>query len=548
MPRWERAKTGLLLKHEAISAVRWISQREAGVSSSSPTPLNAPALTLELVYKAYDIPRIQELALSAISQSVIIADANHADVPIIFANEAFVELTGYALDEVVGRNCRFLQGLDTSPDTREQIRAAIAARQPFSGLILNYRKDGSAFWNDLSLTPINDGEMGRFVIGVQRDVTEQLDLEARLRESQRMEAIGKLSGGIAHDFNNILALILGNAEIIAAEADDGSLARDAANDIMDAADGGSKLIARMLQYTRGEGGENEEVPINEVIEALVTLLSRTIGEPVRLETDLSPAVGRVTLDRTLFESALLNLALNARDAMPSGGTIHISSRRRANAGPTLGTAAVIAVSDSGVGMDDATKSRAFEPFFTTKHAGRGNGLGLAMVYNFVKQSGGDVSIETAPDRGTTVSMVLPISEPMIRSAASEDEAPHVLIVEDDAKVRQVLSVHLARGGFAVDQVSSGEEALALIDSGLRPAMLVSDIRLRERMTGVELVSILQERSAKFPMLLMTGFADELEENADHIRSVPVLRKPFRSATLLAEVNRMIAPQAKRSRP
>lgn len=515
------------------------------MSSSSPIPSNAPVSTLELVNKAYDIPRIQQLALSAISQSVIIADANTEDAPIIFANEAFVELTGYAIEEIIGRNCRFLQGADTSADTRAKMRAAIAANEPFSGLILNYRKDGSAFWNDLSLAPIDGGDMGRFVVGVQRDVTEQLDLEARLRESQRMEAIGKLSGGIAHDFNNILALILGNAEIIAADADRGSLAREAANDIMDAADGGSKLIARMLQYTRGEGGECEDVQLNEVIEALVTLLSRTIGKPVSLETDLSAAIGRVTLDRTLFDTALLNLALNARDAMPEGGTIRISSRRRTNAGQALGTAAVISVSDSGVGMDDETKARALEPFFTTKQAGRGNGLGLAMVYNFVKQAGGDVTIESAVGRGTTVSMILPIAEPLVRAAMPENELPHVLVVEDDPKVRQVLSVHLTRGGFAVDQVSSAEEALALIESGLTPAMLVSDIRLRERMTGVELVSLLQKRSAKFPMLLMTGFAEELEENASQIKGVPVLRKPFRSAALLAEINRMVGSGAKK---
>ena len=524
-------------QRQAINSVCWRSQRETGVRSLSPTI----ALTPELVSKAYDIPRIQELALSAIKQSVVIADVGREGAPVIFANDAFVELTGYPLDEIIGRNCRFLQGPETSSDASGQMRAAIAAHEPFSGLILNYRKDGSAFWNDLALTPIDNGEIGRFFIGVQRDVTEQLDLEARLRESQRMEAIGKLSGGIAHDFNNILALILGNAEIIAAEASNGSLAKDAANDIMEAADGGSKLIARMLQYARGEGGENEEVALNSVIEAVVTLLRRTIGEPVRLEADLSAAVGRVVVDRTLFETALLNLVLNARDAMPKGGTIRISSRRQSNAGPMLGPAAIIAVSDSGVGMDDATKARAFEPFFTTKQAGRGNGLGLAMVYNFVKQSGGDISIDTAPGRGTTVNMVLPIAQSLISPVAPGDELPHILMVEDDAKVRKVLSAHLVRGGYAVDQVSSAEEALALIESGLAPAMLISDIRLCEGMTGVELVSILQDRGVEFPMLLMTGFAEELEANATQIRGVHVLRKPFRSAVLLTEVNRLVAP-------
>jgi PAS domain S-box-containing protein len=495
-----------------------------------------PALGRRL-NKDYDIARIRELALRAIRQSVLIADADADGVPIIFANKAFTDLTGYTADEVIGRSCRFLAGPDTDKAVRDAMREAMAAERPFDGLILNYRKDGSAFWNELSLVLLEDEGHGRFWMGTQADVTERRELEARLRESQRMEAIGKLSGGIAHDFNNILALILGNAEIIAGEAPQGSLTGDAAADIMEAADGGSKLVTRMLQYARGENGTQEDVQLNGVINDVVALLARTISDRVSVQTDLSAAIGRVRIDRTLFETALINLVLNARDAMTGGGTIRITTRRRVNSGPRLGTVAVVSVSDSGTGMDDATVARAFEPFFTTKAEGRGNGLGLAMVYNFVKQSGGDVTIDTAQGRGTTVHMLLPTDEPAVRSAALPDGRKRILLVEDDAKVRKVLVLHLERAGYDVVETPTAEEAIALVDGGLTPAMLLSDIRLRDGMTGVELTALLKDRGATFPMLLMTGFAEELGTDNDLIGGVTVLRKPFRADDLLAEVER-----------
>jgi CheY-like chemotaxis protein len=360
-----------------------------------------------------------------------------------------------------------------------------------------------------------------------------------------MEAIGKLSGGIAHDFNNILALILGNAEIIAGEASRGSLTQDAAADIIEAADGGSKLVTRMLQYARGESSESEDVQLNTAIEGVVALLGRTISDRVNIQTDLSAAVGRVHLDRPLFETALMNLILNARDAMEGSGTITVTTRRRANAGPQLGTVAAVSVSDSGSGMDEATAARAFEPFFTTKAEGRGNGLGLAMVYNFVKQAGGDISIDTALGRGTTVNMLLPIDEPAVRSAARPDERLRILLVDDEAKIRKVLALHLQRAGYEVIEAAAAEEALALIDDGLAPAMLLSDIRLREGMTGVQLTELLVDRGSRFPMLLMTGFAEELSAGSEQIGGITVLRKPFRTDDLLAAVERLIeaAPAA-----
>ena len=270
---------------------------------------------------------------------------------------------------------------------------------------------------------------------------------------------------------------------------------------------------------------------------MVALLSRTLGEHIHFETDLSAAVGNAHVDRALFTTSLLNLALNARDSMPGGGTIRITTRRRTNATPSVSTAVVITVADTGTGMDDVTRSRAFEPFYTTKQVGRGNGLGLAMVYNFVKQAGGDISIESAPGNGSTITMLLPIDEPVLRLVDLTEPALRVLLIEDDTKVRKVISNHLGRGGYSVDEVGSAEEALKLLQHGLEPALILSDVRLREGMTGVDLAVHLKRQSATVPIMLMTGFAEELEQNLEELSTVAVLRKPFKRAELLAEVHR-----------
>lgn len=352
--------------------------------------------------------------MEATHQSTLIADADADRHPVVFANAAFTKLTGYAADEVVGKNCGFLAGCDTDADVRTEMRDAIAAFRPFDGVLLNYRKDGSRFWNHVQLVLLDDSTHGRFWMGTQTDVTERRALETRLHDAERMEVTGKLCGGIAHDFNNILAIVRGNAEVIAANARCGSAMKGAAADIIDAADGGAKLVTRLLRFARGEQGGSDDVPLNTAIADVVALLARTIGKRVHIETDLSSGVGRVRMDRTLFETALMNLILNARDATAGGGTIRITTEQCVDTGFRPGASAIVSVSDNGTGMDEATAARAFECFFTTKGNGRGHGLGLAMVQDFARQSHGHVSIETALGHGATVKLVLPMDAPLPR--------------------------------------------------------------------------------------------------------------------------------------
>jgi PAS domain S-box-containing protein len=496
-----------------------------------------PAILSEL---DYDIPRIRELALSAVPQSVVVTDSTIAGEPIIYANEAFEQLTGYSQSEIIGRNCNFMTSTGTSEQARHEIRTAIAERRRYRGVILNSRKDGTQFWNDLTIVPVDDGPKRRYCVGVQVDVTEQLTLEASLRESQKMEALGKLSGGIAHDFNNILALILGNAEIIAAEMVPGSALQEAATDIIEAADGGSNLVTRMLQFARGHGEATESVSVNQVVRDVLSLLQRIMGKTVTFESDLSEAVDTVQADRTMFQNALVNLALNSRDAMPNGGTIRFSTRRRSNVGPGLVNVASVTVTDSGTGMDEETRSRAFEPFFTTKDDGRGTGLGLSMVYRFARQSGGDAVISSTPGSGTSVSLLLPLdSSPTRPGEVSVASEKRVLVVEDDAKLRRIIAAQLMRAHYAVDDAATAEEALSLIQSGAPYDLVVSDIRLGSGMTGIDLVAAVRAIKPGISMLLITGFADELEDPPVHLEGVPILRKPFRSKDLLESCARML---------
>ncbi|NIJ06623.1 PAS domain S-box-containing protein [Sphingomonas vulcanisoli] len=486
----------------------------------------------------YDITRIRELALDAVPQSVVVSDALRDGCPMIYVNAAFEKLTGYSADEVMGRSCNLLSGPQTAPYVRQRIRTAVREHAPFHGLVLNYRKDGSQFWNDLTIIPVDDGQNGKFFVGVQIDVTERLQLEDSLRESQKMEALGKLSGGLAHDFNNILALIMGNAEIIAGEAPVGSLLHEAARDIIEAADGGSNVVARLLQFARGQSTASESVNVNALIQSVVALLARTMAKTIHFQTDLSASVGTVIADKTLFETALVNLSLNARDAMPNGGSIRISTRRRADAGPGLENAIVISVTDTGQGMDEETRLRAFEPFFTTKDNDKGTGLGLSMVYRFVRQSGGYAKIESSLGQGTTIELILPSEQamPVAPDALAEgSNAPRVLIVEDEGKVRKLLAIHLARAGYIVDEAANGEEAMHLVRELHPYDLIVSDIRMGDGMSGIDLVAAVRAERPDMPMLLITAFADELESPPPHISSVPILRKPFRTKELLEAI-------------
>jgi PAS domain S-box-containing protein len=365
--------------------------------------------------------RTGDIALNSISQGVIIADK---DQNITWTNQAFSSITGYALADVLGRNCRLLQGPLTDSRTVDAIRSALRAARDFAGEILNYRKDGTPFWNDLAISPVLDSE-GRpsHFVGITRDITERKQalehkarLEVELQQAQKLESVGRLAGGIAHDFNNLLTVILGHAEIATSRPDVAPPVREAIDEIHKAAMRSAELTRNLLAFARRQTIAPKVLDLNLSISGMRTLLQRLVGPEIDFVCRLNADPALVRLDPSQIDQIVINLCVNAKDAMPAGGRITIETANRTFEEDSasrpdnslLGSYVSLAITDTGCGMDSQTQTHIFEPFFTTKEVGKGTGLGLATVYGAVTQNGGFIDLVSSPGRGTTFTLYLPL--------------------------------------------------------------------------------------------------------------------------------------------
>ncbi len=336
-----------------------------------------------------------------------LTDPHGDDNPIIFCNQAFEQLTGYSQDEIIGRNCRFLQGQDTDPAAVVEIRRQLHMQEDVHLELMNYRKDGSSFWNALFISPVID-TTGRLVyhFASQLDVTRRREAEAVLQQSQRMETLGAMASSLAHEFNNLMTIVMANLERISTEVDGVRRAKQ-----IERATWGTrraaKLTDQMLSFARRQFHENQALNINETLANCDSILDQMAGADINVVLDLADEPLMVSLDASQLEMALLNMVRNAADAVPAGSRIAIATRARRYDGPATGPAVEIAVADDGCGMSPEVARRATEPFFTTKSLGKGTGLGLSMVKGFVEQSNGKLEIETAPGVGTTIRLVFP---------------------------------------------------------------------------------------------------------------------------------------------
>jgi PAS domain S-box-containing protein len=334
-------------------------------------------------------------------------DPHQHDNPIVFCNRAFEDLTGYRKAEIIGHNCRFLQGPGTDREQVEEIRRHLRERTDVHVELLNYRKDGSAFWNALFISPVVDtsGELAYF-FSSQLDVTRRREAEAVLQQSQRMETLGAMASSLAHEFNNLMTIVLANLERLETE----QVAERRARQIDRAAWGArraAKLTDQMLSFARRQFHDDQVLNVNETLRNCDTILEQMAGSQTRVVLSLSDAPLYASLDASQLELALLNVIRNAADASPSGGEIVISTARRRLDGPGSGDGVEIAIADRGTGMTPEVAGRSTEPFFTTKGLGKGTGLGLSMVKGFVEQSRGRLEFQTALEQGTTVRLVFP---------------------------------------------------------------------------------------------------------------------------------------------
>ena len=407
------------------------------------------------------------------------------------------------------------------------------------------RADGEVFPVEVLLTAVQ--EPGRRVLHVVwRDITERKELEEKLRHAQKMEAIGKLAGGIAHDFNNLLVALLGHSQLLAELLEGQDQPAAHLREIRRAGERAADLVHQLLAFGRKQELRPAALDLNRLVLDLRKLLERLIGEDVRLDTPTAEGVIPVLADRGQLEQVLLNLSANARDAMPDGGELTIETKRVRRAGSD-GEYALLQVSDSGIGMDQQTAERAFEPFYTTKEPGQGTGLGLATVYGIVSQSGGTVTLESSPGVGTSIRVLLPLTDEPIREETQPVEAEElrggdetILVAEDDASVSLLVVKALEKHGYRILLARDGSEALGLYEHHAdRISLLITDV-IMPTMGGEKLVTELATRGHRPRVLFMSGYTDEQLRNLrEREGEVDVLSKPFDVRDLLRRVRSAI---------
>ncbi|HEY0447294.1 MAG TPA: PAS domain S-box protein [Allosphingosinicella sp.] len=488
-----------------------------------------------------------------------------------FVNIAYAQFLGVPYDEALNFDWRDRVHPDDAERLVAESLAGEATLKPFV-LEARYRRgDGAWRWLRSESQP-RWGPAGEHIgfIGVAHDITdakeaeaallalnetlekrveaevgERLRAEEALRQAQKMEAVGQLTGGIAHDFNNLLTPIMGGLEIIAMRTEDPRLKRIAETGL-ESARRGAKLTGQLLAFSRIQRISMAPIDVNGAIANMQTLLRHTIGKEIAIETRLDPAIGHGICDENQLENAILNLAINARDAMPDGGTLTIATERsRIDDAPDLqpGDYVCVAVSDTGEGMAPEVLARATEPFFSTKPLGKGTGLGLAQVYGIARQSGGTVRIESELGAGTTVRMLLPEAAAAAPAAATEAEqaAAHgepsagatVLIVDDDSDVRAFLAVSLESLGYTAIEAEGGAQGLGKFDEAAIDLILL-DFAM-PGMNGAEFARLVRQSRPHLPIIFVTGYAESEQLEAALGGGAPVLRKPFTLAQLAAAV-------------
>lgn len=465
--------------------------------------------------------RLRSRALDAAADGIVLINREGR---IEWANRGFTALTGYSPAEAQGRSMRQLleHGTENAADY-DQMCEALRAGRSWHGQVASRRKDGMSYYIEQTVTPFLDeaGNTRRF-IAITRDVTARLELEAQFRQAQKMEGIGRLAGGVAHDLNNLLTVINGTIELTLPEVATSEKIRSDLLEIRRATDRAAKLTRQMLAFSRQQVLRIEVLDLNEVVAAIMSMITRVIGEDVQVERQLAGDLRHIRADESQLEQVILNLAVNARDAMPGGGTITVQTANveldqafaAAHVTVTPGPHVLLRVSDTGVGMDAATMARVFEPFFTTKEPGKGTGLGLATVYGIVKQSGGTVWVESSVGRGATFSIYFPVVHAPIRERASGPSrlstatrgSETVLVVEDEDAIRHVATRVLTMQGYRVLDAPSGPDALRVAEQFDGTINLLVTDMVMPGMSGPQLAHDLRAARPELRVLFTSGYS------------------------------------------
>jgi PAS domain S-box-containing protein len=502
-----------------------------------------------------------KLLATAVEQGAEAIYITDLDGTIQYVNPSFERITGYSRQDAVGHRPRILNSGKQDGGFYREMWETLARGDVWSGHLINRRKDGTLYRQEATISPVRDasGAIVSYVCAA-RDVTRERELEDQLRQSQKMEAVGQLAGGVAHDFNNLLTAIMGNSELLLARMDDDDPRRADLDEIRKAGARAASLTRQLLAFSRRQVLEPVFLDLNSVVESVAKMIERVIGEHVELVTVLDPDLGQVHADPGQIEHVIINLAVNARDAMPEGGRLliettnadldeeYVSAHTPVQPGPYV----MLAISDTGSGMDEATRARVFEPFFTTKESGKGTGLGLSTVYGIVKQSNGYIWVYSEAGQGTTFKIYLPrvedveaVVRPKTRGAAERrglerDGKETVLVVEDDDAVRGVVRRALEGCGYTVVAARDAAEATRLAGEYAGPIdFLITDLIMPET-SGRDLARRVAELRPEVRVLYMSGYSDNVVLRQGMLSpGMQFLAKPFTQESLLDKVREIL---------
>lgn len=510
-----------------------------------------------------DRSRVQRTALSAAASGIVITDI---DGRILWVNQAFSEMTGYSLDEVIGKNPRLLKSGVQTVAFYQNLWDTVLAGRVWRGELVNRRKNGGHYTEEMTITPVRDAsERVTHFIAIKQDITEKKFSQQQLLHAQKMESIGRLAGGIAHDFNNLLQAITGFSAILLSEMADGDPRRLDVQEIDRAAQRAASLTRQLLSFGRQQKLEVAPVQLNDVVNASVRLLQRLLGENIQLHIELDPQLGPVRADPGQIEQVIVNLSINARDAMPDGGRLTIATRavdlKSGEVPPVTGARpgrfACLEVHDTGVGMPPEILSKVFEPFFTTKEGGKGTGLGLSVVYGIVRQHEGFTDVQSQPGAGSCFRVFLPFDPKATEPAPPAEAAPvnarlkgtgqHILVLEDEEGVRELTCRILGAHGYRVSAARTVAQARALLDAPSAPFdLLFSDIVLPDG-NGLDFAEACRAQHPDIKIILTSGYTQDQPRWAERLAKLDgFLSKPYPPPTLLRLLQGVLQSDPKRA--
>lgn len=490
----------------------------------------------------------------AIEQSPVSIVITDTEGNIEYVNPKFVEITGYTFEEVIGKNPRILKSGKTPPEEYERLWETITSGETWRGVFHNRKKNGELFHESAVISPVKNRQgVVTHYIGIKEDITELKKLQEQLLHAQKMEALGTFSGGIAHDFNNILTAIMGFGSLMQMNVKGDDPLRPYLKEILAAVERATNLTQGLLTFSRKQIISPRSININEIIKRVQKMLSRIIGEDIELRTILTDKDLTVKADVGQMEQVLMNLATNARDAMPDGGVLIIETElvkldeeyMKTHAVERPGMYALISVTDTGTGMDEKTKERIFEPYFTTKDTGKGTGLGLSMVYGIIRQHDGYINCYSELGKGTTFKIYLPLAklevkEERIISLPPARGTETILLAEDDASVRKFTKATLEQWGYTVIEAEDGEDAIkAFKEYRDKIQLLVSDV-IMPKMNGKEAYEEIKKITPDIKAIFMSGYtANIIHKKGILEEGINFISKPISPNELLRKVREVL---------